>query len=373
MTSDYSLKRQKIAIIGSKGIPSHVSGLEVYVQNIAVELADKAEVVVFCRKRYCDQILNEYKGVKVRYVPSINTKHLDAFSYTILAACMAVCGNFDVFWYHAMGTSISMPIPAIFNKRIICTVHGLDWKREKFGRFASAVLKFGEKCIAKYAEEIITLNKDDQLHFKEKWGRNTLTINNGVVIPLYKKLSEASEKYDIHKDGYYLFMSRIVPEKEVHTLINAYIHAGIGRKLVIAGSGVHSSSYEKKVKQLAADNKDIIFVGDVFGELKEELYSNAYAYILPSSIEGQSIGLLEAMSYGLPCIISNIPENMSVVRDAGITFLVKDENSLRDALLYAEKEKNEIKKCGKKAFEIVTKDYSNNEFVKKTMKVVLGG
>ncbi len=135
----------KIAVIGAKGLPSRISGLEVYVNNVCTGLAADFEITVFVRKRYCDEIVKRYKGVRIVHIPSINTKHLDAVSYSFFATIAAIFGGYDIFWYQALGPAVTAFLPKLFGKKILSTVHGLDWKREKFGKLASYVLKKGER------------------------------------------------------------------------------------------------------------------------------------------------------------------------------------------------------------------------------------
>ena len=365
------MSKPKIAVIGSKGLPSNVSGLEVYVQSICVELSDEFDITVFSRKRYCTELVKEYKGVKVVHIPSINTKHLDAITYTVFATIVALFGGYDLFWFHALGPAVTMPMVKFCRKRIISTVHGLDWKRAKFGRFASGVLKYGEKCIAKCADEIITLQKYDSDYFKEKWGRNTNLISNGVKDAQFKPAELIKGKYNLDKGEFYLFMSRIVPEKGLHLLIEAYKRIRTDRRLVIAGKGVHTSDYEDEMRVLASDNDRIVFVGSVDGDIKSELYSNAYAYILPSAIEGQSIGLLEAMSYGLPCLVSDIPENLDVIgNDSGIAFRNGDVDSLVEVLEYLESHDKIIVDIGIRSKELVYREYRLDDTIKRTKTVI---
>lgn len=360
----------KIAVIGPKGLPSRISGLEVYVDNICSGLSKDYEITVFCRKRYCDKQVRKYHGIRVVHIPSINTKHLDAISYSLFAAVTAVFMGCDVFWYQALGPAVTACIPKLFGKKIIATVHGLDWKREKFGRLACTVLKTGERAIAKYAKEIIVLNKGDAAYLKNCWNRKTNIIANGVSAAGYKKAKIISETYGVGKDGYFLFLSRLVPEKNVHCLIKAFQMLHTDKKLVIAGKGVHTSAYEKEIKKMAGSNRNILFTGYVDGEILEELYSNAYAYILPSTIEGQSIGLLEAMSYGLPCIVSDIPENMEVIQDAGLSFASGNANDLRKVLDFALKNSEKMEAIGRKAKEIALSKHNWEESVSRTKEVI---
>lgn len=359
----------KIALIGAKGIPSRISGLEIHAGIIAEGLAEHHKIYALCRKRYCSKLESNYNGIEIRYIPSVNTKHLDAVTYSFLATLYAVFIGCDVFWFHALGPACMAWIPGLLGKKVISTVHGLDWKREKFGRLAEAVLKFGERSIAKCADEIIVLNEFDAAHFYGKWKRVCNIIPNGVECKTPKNARVIKEKYGLDRKGYFLFMSRLVPEKNAHDLIAAYMKLKSDKKLVIAGKGVHTGGYERELKRMAALDKNIIFTGFVEGEILEELYSNAYAYVLPSTIEGQSLGLLEAMSYGIPCIVSNIPENVSVIGDAGISFVNGNRADLERQLRYVSEHPDIMEELGQRAKLRVKGRHDWSEIIQRTEEV----
>lgn len=205
-------------------------------------------------------------------------------------------------------------LPKLFGIRTLVTIHGLDWQRSKWGGFASKYLKFGEKTAAKYADEIIVLSRSVQDYFKNEYGRDTVFIPNGVNAPEIRTASLITQKYKLEKDGYILYLGRIVPEKGIHYLIDAYSQIDTQMPLVIAGGSSHSQEYFEELKQ-KAQGKNIIFTDFVQGRELEELYSNAYVYVLPSDLEGMPISLLEAMSYGNCCLTSDIP---NAQRFAGI-------------------------------------------------------
>lgn len=360
--------QKKIAIIGSKGFPSSYSGLEVYVETMAEALANKGyEVAVFCRKRYCDFLTNSYKGVKVIYVPSINTKHLDAFTYSAIAVIEACLLGYDCFWFQALGPSLMMFIPKVLGKKIVSTVHGLDWKREKFGYISSAMLKLGEKQIAEYADRIIVLNRNDCDYFWKKYGADCCLIENGTTVKEKRLAKSINELFGISEGKYFLFMSRIVPEKKVEVLIDAFRKLETDMTLVIAGRGAHTNSYYNMVVDRAKGDGRIIFVGFVKGEIKEELYSNAFSYVLPSSIEGQSIGLIEAMSYGLPCIVSDIYENISTLGGCGYSFKEGNVEELTAVLNHVLSNKEEAVIKGNMAMRLAKKRYRWEDKIERTI------
>jgi len=223
-------------------------------------------------------------------------------------------------------------LPRMFGIKTVATIHGLDWQRSKWGGFASAVLKYGEKTAAKKADAVIVLSKNIQDYFEREYNRKTYFIPNGISKPEKREINLIRNKYGLKKDGYFLFLARIVPEKGVHYLIEAYNQLQTDKQLVIAGGSSHSGEYKEKINALVQANPDIVMTNFVQGQILEELYSNAYAFILPSDIEGMALSLLEAMSYGNCCVVSDIPENTEVVEDHAITFKKGDVEDLRKKL-----------------------------------------
>ncbi len=276
--------------------------------------------------------IKEYNGAKVINIPTINKKGLEALIYSILASIKIAFSKYDVVHYHAEGSCAMLWIPKLFGKRIVVTIHGLDWQRTKWGGFATKYIKFGEKCAAKYADEIIVLSEGVKRYFKDIYNRETVFIPNGVNKPEIKAPKVIKEKYGLDKDDYILFLARIVPEKGLDYLIDAYKQLNINKKLVIAGGASHTTNYYSAVIEKCKDNPNIIMTGFVQGEELAELYSNCYNYILPSDVEGMPISLLEAMSYGKNCIVSDIEENTQVIENYGVSFKRSDSNDLKKKL-----------------------------------------
>lgn len=367
----------KIAMIGHKRIPSREGGVEVAVEEISTRLVKEGyKVDAYNRKgknvqdKKADREkkkAKEYKGVEIITIPTINKKGIDALLYSFFASIRSLFGKYDVLHYHAEGSCAMLWIPHIFKKKIVVTIHGLDWQRSKWGGLATRYIKFGEKLAVKYADEIIVLSKNVQKYFKETYGRDTVFIPNGVNKPVIRKPNIIKTKYGLDKDEYILFLARIVPEKGLHLLINAYKEISTSKKLVIAGGASHTNDYLEKIKKLANEDSRIIMTGFVQGEELEELYSNCYIYCLPSELEGMSLSLLEAMSYGKNCLISDIPENITVCEKYAITFQKGNIYSL----------KKKIEEClnsnvGYKPEEIssfILNKYNWNNVVDKTIRL----
>ena len=233
----------------------------------------------------------------------------------------------------------------------------------------SKFIKQGEKNAVKYSDEIIVLSKGVQEYFRQTYGRETRFIPNGVNRPEIREAKLITEKYGLHKDSYVLFLGRLVPEKGIRYLVNAFKHVQTNKKLVIAGGSSDTDSFTKELRELAADDERIIFTGFVQGELLEELYSNAYVYTLPSDLEGMPLSLLEAMSYGNCCLVSDIPECADVVEDKALLFGKSDEDDLRDKLQVACDCPEKVAEYKKQAADYICEKYNWDEVVKKTTEL----
>ena len=369
----------KIAMIGHKRIPSREGGVEVVVEELATRLVNRGHCVeVYNRKgknvqdKNADldkQNLKEYKGVRIITIPTINKKGIDALIYSFLGSIRAIFGKYDVIHYHAEGSCAMLWIPHLFKKRIVVTIHGLDWQRSKWGGFATKYIKFGEKCAAKYADEIIVLSKGVQKYFKDTYGRETNFIPNGVEKPIIKEENIIKEKFGLEKDNYILFLARIVPEKGLHYLIDAFKQIKTDKKLVIAGGASHTNDYLEEIKKKASEDDRIIMTGFVQGEELEELFSNCYLYCLPSDIEGMPISLLEAMSYGKNCLVSNIEENVQVCENYADTFEKSNVDDLKEKLEECLNKKENERKNSKKISDYVLNKYNWDDVVEKTEKL----
>ena len=243
-------------------------------------------------------------------------------------------------------------------KKVIVTVHGLDHQRQKWGQFASAYIMLGEKNAVRFANQIIVLSRSAQEYFQKLYKRETVLIHNGIDPMVPKAAHEISRKYGLKKNSYLLFLGRLVPEKGVHYLIEAYQGLHTDLKLVIAGGSSDTDSYTQYLHEMAKDNPNILFTGFVEGNLLEELFSNAYLYILPSDLEGMPISLLEAMSYGCCCLTSDIPECTDVTGEQGFSFHHGDVSSLREKLQELCDSPERVKATGAAGKERVTSNFS---------------
>lgn len=308
----------RIAMVGHKRVPSREGGIEVVVEELAARMVVHGHAVT-CYNRsghhvsgreYDAEHLDEYRGIRLKHLPTIDRKGLAAVTSSFFGCLAAAFGPYDVVHVHAEGPAMFSWIPRLTGKRVILTIHGLDWARDKWkGSFGSWYIRMGEKTGARCAHEIIVLNHSTQKYFLDTYGRTTRYIPNGVNPAAPVPADIIREKYGLEKDSYILYLGRMVPEKGCHYLVDAFKKLDTDKKLVIAGGSSDTHWYMDELKEQAGGDERVIFTGFVDGQLREELYSNAFLFVLPSDLEGMPLCLLEAMSYGT---VSSPPTSRSV-------------------------------------------------------------
>ena len=363
-------------MLGHKRIPSREGGIEIVVEQLSVRMTQLGcKVTCFNRighhvsgKEFYSEKLREYKGVRLRNVPTVNKKGLAAVTSSFFGAFLCAFGRYDVVHFHAEGPCAMMWLPKLFGKRCIATIHGLDWQRDKWNGFAARYILFGEKTAVRHADEIIVLSKNVQSYFMEKYGRSTIYIPNGIEPPEHSCAQEITEKYGLVGNDYILFLGRLVPEKGAAELIKAFRKVNTDKKLVIAGG----SSDTQKLKRLAEGDKRIVFTGFVQGRILAELFSCAYFYCLPSRLEGMPLSLLEAMSYGCCCLTSDIPECTSVVEDKAEIFSLSQPDALRASMQRLCDNPAEVSAYKGQAADFICAKYSWDDVVRSTLELYKG-
>ena len=363
----------RIAFLGMKCMPAlGQGGVEVVVEELSTRMAKMGHQVT-CYNRSGKQGgkkgLTTYKGVRIVNVPTIDKRGLAAMSASTVAAIRAAFGPYDVVHFHAEGPCAMLWLPKLMGKRCIATIHGLDHQRAKWGKLASTYIMQGEKCAVRFADEVIVLSKGVQDYFQKTYGRKTRFIPNGVNRPKLHEADLIRKKYGLEKNGYILFLARLVPEKGLNYLIRAYRQVKTDKKLVIAGGTSDTDQFVKELKVMAAGDDRILFTGFVRGQMLEELYSNAYLYTLPSDLEGMPLSLLEAMSYGNCCLVSDIAECTEVVEDKAMVFRRGDVEDLREKLQTACDREELVQGYKKEAAEFICGKYDWDEVAAETVRL----
>ncbi|MDO5411287.1 MAG: glycosyltransferase family 4 protein [Lachnospiraceae bacterium] len=361
-------------MLGHKRIPSREGGAEVVVEELATRMTALGhQVTCFNRKKKnSKKEAGSFKGIRLRYVWTIDWKGFAALSASVTASVLTLFGRYDVIHYHAEGPCIMLWLPKLFGKRCIATIHGLDHQRAKWGKMARRCILLGEWVAVKFADEIIVLSRNVQNYFLETYGRKTIFIPNGVSSIPIRPLDLIQKKYQLKKDGYILYLGRLVPEKGIQYLIRAYQKLDTDKKLVIAGESSDTDEFVCELKRLAEGNPNIIFTGFVEGALLDELYSNAYLYVLPSDLEGMPLSLLEAMSAGNCCVVSDIEECTAVTEDHAVVFKRGDTEDLREKLQILCKRPELVRRYKETAADFICRKYHWNDIVERTLDVYSG-
>lgn len=373
-------ERMRIAMLGHKRIPSREGGIEVVVEELSVRMAARGHEVT-CLNRAghhvsgaeFDADIREaglYRGVRLKTVPTLDRRGFAAMTASVTGAFQTLLRPYDVVHFHAEGPCAMLWLPKLFGKRCVATIHGLDWQRSKWGGFASRYIRFGEKTAVRHADTIIVLSRGVQEYFRQTYGRETVFIPNGVTRPERCPAEEITARFGLEKDGYVLFLGRIVPEKGLHYLLEAWKGLQTEKTLVIAGGASDTAGYYDEMKKRGGER--VLFTGFVQGRALAELYSNAYLYCLPSDLEGMPLSLLEAMSYGNCCVVSSIPECTEVVGDRAVVFEKSDAADLRKKLQTLLDDPKRVESFREKAADCVCAQYDWEDVVEKTLAVYRG-
>lgn len=325
---------QNIAVIGTRGVPTVQGGIEKHCEELYPRIArNNGHITIIGRKRYTKLFPYEYKGIRVIPIWSPFSKILENIVHTGLCCIWlkAHANLYSIVHIHAIGPSLFTPILRLLGFKVIVTNHGPDYNRQKWGRLAKCMLKISEYIGCKTAHRIIAVSRQIRKDLKQKYDIEAFYIPNGVdradIIPAGETLLH----FGLKAKQYVIGVGRLVPEKGFDDLIDSFKRINTDWKLVIVGAADHEDDYSRALKAKASDSKNIIMADFQRGRAIGELYSNAGLFVLPSYHEGLPIVALEAMSYNLPMLLSDIPANREVA-SSGETFPVGDVNALAEKI-----------------------------------------
>lgn len=369
--------QRKIVMLGHKRVPSREGGVEIVVEELSARMVSAGHQVTCLNRagRYSSKHADrkeqrrEYRGIRIKTVPTWDRKGLAAMTASATGALAAAFGRYDVVHFHAEGPCAMLWLPKLFGKRCITTIHGLDHQRAKWGRFARAYILLGERCAVRFADEIIVLSRSMQQYFRDVYGRETVFIPNGVTRPVRREPELICQQFGLEKENFILFLGRLVPEKGIHYLIEAFDRIHTDKKLVIAGGTSDTDVYVRQLQEMAAENPNILFTGFVQGQVLDELYSNAYLYVIPSDLEGMPLSLLEAMSYGNCCVVSDIPECAEVVEDKAEIFPRGNVEALAECLQALCDDPEHVSRSKASAADFICGKYNWDDVASQTLEL----
>jgi len=291
------------------------------------------EITVLARKGYVKEDPYVYQGVKIVPLSCPKKKSLEAICHTAagLAWLASHRRDYDIVHLHAIGPSLLTLLARWLGFRVVVTNHGPDYDRRKWGAVAKSMLRLGERFGTLHAHQVIAVSKHIKTGLKAKYGKMAQYIPNGVNIPAKVSTMQALNDFGLEPGRYILAVGRLVPEKGFHDLLEAFAKIDSGWKLVIVGRADHQDYYSNTLIQQAKQINNVVMAGFQKGRRLAELYSNGGLFVLPSYHEGLPIVALEAMSYNLPILLSDISANREIARP-NETFPVGNREALASKL-----------------------------------------
>jgi glycosyltransferase involved in cell wall biosynthesis len=375
----------KIAVVGAKGIPPKQGGIEHYCAEIYPRMVAMGHSVdLYARSSYSDQPAfktTKFEGVQVVSLPCPDWRGADAFIASVLGAFEATRKKYDVVHFHALGPSLFTWMPKLFSSaKVVVSCHGLDWKRNKWGKNSSSLIRYGERTAVKFADEIIVVSKDLQYYFTQTYNRETIYIPNA---PASYVDSDSSFAYvrslGLTPQKYILFLGRLVPEKCPDLLIKAFQHLeNQDWKLVLAGGNSDAASFASSLTDMSSDNPNIIFTGQILGQHLAEMVRGAGLFVLPSNLEGMPLALLEAMQEGIPVLASDIAPHRQLLRadqessDRGILFKTGNCEDLVWQIKWAIEHSDDLIDMAEKARNYVKANYDWDIITNNTLQIYSG-
>jgi len=345
----------KIAFIGARGVVGKYSGIETYYEEVGSRLVQLGhDVTVYCRSYFTPQI-QTYRGMQVKRLSTVRSKHLETIVHSALCAVDALFRRYDIVQFHALGSSPLAVLPRLAGMKTVVSVRGLDGEREKWGALARGYLRACEWASVRCPSATAVVSRQLHDYFAHRYGVETIYIPNGVTLKPAASPDHIS-RFGLGRKNYILYVGRLTPEKGCHDLIEAFKGLDTELKLVLVGGSTYASFYVEALKKDESDR--ILFLGFQTAQILEELFSNAYLYVLPSTIEGLSISLLEAMAYGNCVLTSDIPENLELVEGHGFTFRTGDIRDLRRMINYLLRNPELVAASGNASRILIEKTYT---------------
>lgn len=357
----------KIYVTGSRGIPAIPGGVEKHCEELYPRVVSLGhEVRISRRKQFVRNGEGTWKGVQLEDINCPSTRSLEAIVHTFISIFRAKIWGADIVHIHAIGPALFTPLARVLGMKVVVTTHGADYERAKWGVLAKFMLALGEKAACIWANTVIAISTGIHRAISPR-ANDTRLIPNGVRMPVKSSSTDYIAKLGLTEERYILAVGRFVPEKGFHDLVGAFNRIDTEYKLVLVGDSDHPDKYSNDLKNSASKDDRIIQTGYITGDSLNQIYSNADILVLPSYHEGLPFVLLEAMSYGLYPVVSNIDANLEVGLEPRHYFRVGEQDELK-TLLESLLVKLQSEEC-KTDFSQLLKKYGWNDIAKKTVDV----
>ena len=311
-------EKLKVAMIGIKAIPARFGGFETAVDELSRGLVKRGHHVrVYNRSGMSTWPGRHYEGVELVTLPTVHSKNLSTIIHALLATLHVLFHPVDVVHYYTTGATLFAPIPWLLGMKVVCSVDGTDWQRGKWGRFARWYLRFSERLAVWFCHGIVADSREVVRYYREAYEAESFLITYGMR----ENRSERGawlDRFGLESRNYVLFVGRLVPENNIHHLIQAFESTRSDKKLVIVGD----DPWEKEYARLLKSTRDprVVFTGGVYGDGYEQLQRNAYLFVLPDEVGGTHPALVEAMGFGNCVLVNDTLSNLEVIGNAGMSY-----------------------------------------------------
>ncbi len=363
----------RVAVLGTRGFPDVPGGVEKHCEELYPRLVDLGcEVTVFTRAPYIKEENRAayWKGVRFQHLWCPRKKSVEAIAHTLLGVLRAGRIQPDILHIHAIGPALMAPVAKGLRHKTVITHHGHDYQRDKWGRAAKAVLRLGEKAGVHSGDAVIAVSRLIKDEIYKKYRKEAVYIPNGVAMPGFIPAGDELEKLRLSPRRYVFTACRFVPEKGLHDLVEAYGKIeNPGFKLVIAGDADHETTYSKNLKKKCSETDGVVLAGYTTGRKLGELFSNAGLFVLPSYYEGLPIALLEAMSYNLPVLVSDIPQHKEIPLDENSYFRAGSVDDLARGIVQRFQEKVPGRDAENGNLSLLRREYNWDVIAAKTLGI----
>jgi len=350
-------RRFRVAMLGAKGVPARVGGVEKIVDDLGARLVSRGhQVTVYCRREYTGALPEKtHRGMRLVWTPAIPGKYTSTLSHAVTSLFDALFRGYDILHIHSLGTAPIVPMAWLAGKRILFHIHGQEWKGGKWGPRSRAYFKACEPVALDFAHDVIVNTEASRDYYRAAYGKATTYIPNAVDVPAVRDTGILSE-LGLLPRGYLLFVGRLVPEKGCHHLVAAHRQLGLDIPVIVIGEPAHSERYASSLRETAGPH--FRFLGTVLGDRLTELYARSLMVVNPTERDAVSLVLLEAMAQGACVVASDIPEMMEGVGGCGYHFRERDAGDLARVLHELLSDPDRIERVRGPARERVRRQYA---------------
>jgi glycosyltransferase involved in cell wall biosynthesis len=320
------MEKKRIAIIGTVGLPAKYGGFETLTSHLVQQLSSTFDFTVYCsaKKYKKEERVDFFEGAKLEYI-NLEANGIQSIPYDTLSILKAIRKNDTLLILGVAGAWI-LPFVRLFtNKKIIISIDGIEWKRDKWSLPAKLYLWWAEKMAVRYSHIDISDNESIQDYTAIRYKTLSTVIAYGADHTLKVTPDKEDEvKYPFLQEDYAVKVCRIEPENNVHLVLKAFKNSPL-KNLVIVGNW-NNSDYGKKLKEEFKNVSNIFILDPIYDQREIDLIrGNASLYIHGHSAGGTNPSLVEAMHLGLPILAYHVSYNKTTTENKALYFSTEEQ------------------------------------------------